>query len=247
MPKLTEDAFKEAYKTVAVRFYMHPEGKLNKRASEEQGYPVYDDVEKVEIRQAGDVSDWRDEFTNRTITYAELFSKQYRQFKENAAQIGEGTRIEVLPDLTPAQVSQLRALGCHTIQALAKMDGPELKVLGMFGREMKEKAEKFLERTNTFADASETRAELDALKEENAKLRALMETGKPPKERTKQGKTMKSGHVKQPTPFDDWTMDTIRVYLTENGVTPDRSHTKAKLIEEAMKVADSNQKANEAA
>ena len=255
MPVLTEDARDTEFKRISVKFYMHPTGKLNKRASQEQGYEVYDDLEKVELRQAGDskhiahfnaddVSDWREEHTNRRLSYAEVYSKQYRQFKEHLPQLGEGTAISVLPDLKPAQLSTLRAFAVHTIEALAAIDGANLKTLGMTGRELKNKAQAWLDKRSSFQDASQIEERMERLENENAKLRAMHEDQLPPKERQKTGKPMESGSVSEPTPFDEWTNDTIRAYLIDNGVEMSVRSTKPALIEAAMKIATDNQQAN---
>jgi hypothetical protein len=258
MPILTEEARETEFKKLAVKFYNHPTGKLNKRRSQDEGYEVFDDLEKVEIRQAGDskhiahynaddVSDWREEHSNRRLTYAEVYSKQYRQFKENQPQLGEGTAIAVLPDLTPAQLSTLRAFAVHTIEALASIDGTNLKTLGMMGRELKNKAQSWLDKRSSFQNTSEIEERMRRLEDENAKLRAMHEEQMPPKERAKTGKPMESGSVTEPTPFDEWTNETIRAYLSDNGVQANVRDNKAQLVEAAMKIADQNKQANEEA
>lgn len=257
MPVLTEEKREHEFKRLSVRFYMHPKGKLNKRKSEQEGYEVYDDVEKVEIRQAGDnkfvahynaddVSDWLEEFTNRPMSYAEVYSKQYRQFKEHQPQLGDGTAIAVLPDITPGQLSTLRAFSVHTIEALASIDGQNLKSLGMMGREMKNKAQRWLEKRSSFQDTSELQQRMDRLEEENAKLRALHEEKIPPKERKKHGKPLENGVV-EVNPFEGWNIDMLKAYLIDNGVEPEPRTTKSNLLEKAMEVAEANQQANQEA
>ena len=256
MPNFTPETLQQHYKNVAIRFYMHPTGKLNKRRSEEEGFPVYEDIEKVEIRQAGDQkqiahfnaddpSDWVDPVTGIHMAYKEIFARQYEQFVSKKAQIGDGTAIEILPDLTGAQVSTLKAVGCHTIEALANMDGPNLKTLGMFGRDLKAKAENWLDKRGAFGTAKDMQEQIDMLKAQNEQLMAMHQGDKMPKENKTQGKPVTDGVVAT-TPFDDWTVDTIAVYIADNGGNLPKSRKKSEMVAEAMRLADENQKANAA-
>lgn len=254
MPILTDAV---SFKSLHVSFYMKPEGKLNKLKSQQAGYAVYDDIEKVQIRQAGDQkfighynahdpSDWREEFTNRPLTYAEVYEKQYEQFKAHRPQVGDGTPIESFPDLTPAKLQTLKSAGIHTVEALAAIDGANLKTLGMFGRELKDKATDWLERTKSLQGSIAADKALSAAEERIAKLEAkLTELTGEKVEPSK--KPMESGSVKGPTPFDDWTVDTIRVYLSDNEVPSTTKMTKAELIALAMQVAEKNLKSEKAA
>ena len=77
----------------------------NNVKSAEAGRPIFDDVELCELRYPGtrdygvypatERSHWDvDQFTGeqRQITYAERFSKQYRQFKANSSRPSRGRR-----------------------------------------------------------------------------------------------------------------------------------------------------------
>lgn len=246
MPVLTDEV---EFKKFHVRFYMHPEGKLNKRLSEEKGYPVYEDLEKVEIRQAGDSkyaphfnaqeeSQWIDEMSGRRLTYAQVFDKQYQQFKANQEQIGEGTRIEVLPDITPAKVTQMKQVGVHTIEALAGLDGPNLKNLGMFGREMKDKAVKFLENASQAA----TNVELSRANERIAKLEAMLEGTMDTKQRSqfrqKDRQPLEEASIEpdEPSPFEGWADEDILAWLADNG-KPDCKYEGKRLLTYANEIA----------
>ena len=88
-----------------------------------------------------------DQFTGeqRSVTYAERFSKQYQQFKAQQQQTKAGTPLDYLTFLTEGKRAELRALNIYTAEALAIVDGAELKNLGPGGREMKNKTIEFLE------------------------------------------------------------------------------------------------------
>ena len=72
------------------------------------------------------------------VTFAERFSKQYRQFKESQQQTKSGTPLDYLTFLTEGKRAELRAINIYTAEALAIVDGAELKNLGPGGREMEE-------------------------------------------------------------------------------------------------------------
>jgi hypothetical protein len=98
------------------------------------------------------------------VTYAERFQRQYRQFKEQAHQTKAGTPLQYVPFLTEGKRAELRALNIYTVEALAVIDGQELKNLGQYGRDLKNKAQEFIESSKHNAPNLELQAELDALR-----------------------------------------------------------------------------------
>lgn len=107
---------------------------------------------------------------SRTVTYAERFAPQYRQFTARVAQTRSGTPLEYAPFLTEARRAELRALNIYTVEALASIDGNELKNLGPGGRELKNQAEDFIERSKRGAAPVQMEAELTALRARNQVL-----------------------------------------------------------------------------
>ena len=97
------------------------------------------------------------------VTYAERFMRQYRQFKAMAAQTKSGTPLAHAPFLTEARRAELRAQNIYTVEALADIDGQELKNLGTGGREMKNKAMEYIAESKTQAPNMAAAAELEAL------------------------------------------------------------------------------------
>lgn len=161
----------------------------NNVKSAEAGRPIFDDIELVEIRHPGtrdhgvypatERSHWLvDEITGeqRPISFAERFSKQYQQFKSNQQQTKSGTPLDYLTFLTEGKRAELRALNIYTAEALAIIDGAELKNLGPGGREWKNKAIEFLENSNDASKVTKLEAELETIRarnevlEEDAKL-----------------------------------------------------------------------------
>jgi hypothetical protein len=156
----------------------------NDAKSREAGRPIFEDMEVVEVRFAGDKNkisvfpalsicgEAQDEDGNtRKITYAERWSKQYERFKAKSAQIAEGTPVDELPFLTQAKRSELKALSIYTAEALAALDGQPLKNLGVGGRDLKNQAQAYLDRAAGTADVTKMVAEIADLKQQLAELR----------------------------------------------------------------------------
>jgi len=162
--------------------------KENEAKSLEAGRPIFDDLEVCEIRAPGsrDVkvfpatsfSRWLDDpHTGRQVkqTYAERFAHQYRQFKAQATQTKSGTPLEHAPFLSEGKRAELRAQNVYTVEQLAAIEGTELKNLGPFGREMKNKAEEYIAEGKSSAPNRQMLAELEALRARNAVLEEDMQ------------------------------------------------------------------------
>lgn len=155
----------------------------NLRKTAEEGRPIFDDVEVVELHYPGsknvgayhatDFSHWADDPLSGgqvKISYAERFMRQYQQFKMRVTQTKSGTPLANAAFLTPARQAELKALNVYTVEALAAVDGQELKNLGMGGRELKNQAIEYLEESKTGAGSAKLQAEIDALKAKNEVL-----------------------------------------------------------------------------
>jgi hypothetical protein len=174
---------------VAVFKHLPQENPIKTRA---EGRPVFDDIEVVEIRFPGN-RNWtpypahsqshvaEDPFTGTTrrVTYAERFRRQYEQFKAHQVQTKSGTPLEYVPFLTGARIAELKSQNIYTIEALAEVDGFELKNLGYQGRDLKNKAIEFIADRKSAAptiqlqaELEAQRAELDALRADNEALKA---------------------------------------------------------------------------
>lgn len=186
---------------------------LNEADSRKQNRPVYDDHEVCEIRFSGNKQtvgvfpaheqcEWsEDPITNeRTrITYAQKFNAQYKQFKAGWAQSASGTPLEELTFLTQGKRLELKALNIYTAEALAELDGPNLKMLGMGGRDLKTQAQNYLESAAKGLDATQLAAENEELKQRLAALEGKTDTKKKPAAKSK----AKAGTQEPPSPPDD--------------------------------------------
>jgi len=197
---------------------------LNEAKTAAEGRPIYDDVEVVEIRAPGSrntsvqpanaFAKWDiDPHTGRQIkmTYAERFRKQYEQFKAHAAQTKSGTLLSHLPFLTEAKRMELQALNIYTAEALAAVDGLELKNLGYMGRDLKNKAIEYIaERKANVAPDTQMLRELEALRARNRVLEEDQERARkmPPKPEP------------PGTQFTRMTSDELRAYILEQRGEP---------------------------
>jgi hypothetical protein len=207
----------------------------NKSLTDKAGRPVFDDVEVCDIRFAGSrnmstfpaaaISHWRIEPETGEqiqVTYAERFQRQYRQFKEQAHQTKAGTPLQYVPFLTEGKRAELRALNIYTVEALAVIDGQELKNLGSFGRDLKNKAEEFITNARVQnAPSMQLQAELEALKARNAVL----------EEDKKAYADLQPAATEAEKAFDNMDLDQLREFITTaTGHAPHGSMTRKVLV-----------------
>lgn len=156
---------------------------MNEAASKTKGRAIYDDMEVVEIRMAGNKQTvgvfpaheiWKivdhADGTREPTTYAMRWPDQYRRFKQNDAQIQSGTPLAEAPFLTQGKRLELKALNIHTVEALAALDGENLKMLGMGGREMKSQAKAYIDKAEGSAVETRLASENEGLRQQIADL-----------------------------------------------------------------------------
>lgn len=204
----------------------------NEAKSREAGRPIFDDMEVVEVRFAGDrnkisvfpalaiCGEVQDENGDtRKITYAERWSAQYQRFKAKAQQIAEGTPVDELPFLTQAKRAELKALSIYTAEALAALDGQPLKNLGQGGRDLKNQAQAYLDNASGSANVTKMAAELEELRRTVAELRA----DKAPASDSQ---------------FSSWTSDQIKDWIEEKiSERPKGNPSHATLVKRADEIA----------
>lgn len=220
------------FKTLAVK----DEGE-----SVKQNRPVFKDVDVCELRYPGSknvgcypatgFSHWitAPDGSQQPLSYAERFRRQYQQFKMEAVQTKSGTPLDYGRFLTEARRAELRAQNIYTIEALAAIDGLELKNLGMHGRDLKNKAMEYLEETRLGAPNSQMLSELEALRTKNALLEEdikLIRDRSPDFTPTREDR------------FDGMNLDELREFVTTNtGQAPLGSMTRKTLIRLARDAA----------
>jgi len=231
-----------------VVFRVH--GIVDEMASRAAKRAIHKDIEVCDISFAGnkqtigtfpahEVADWVDdpEYGERhQRTYAEKYAKEYAAFKAGNPQSQAGTPLEALA-MSENKRRELRQINVWTVEALASLDGNNLKNLGMGGRELKNQAIAFLEQAAAGAGDQLLITELakrDAvIAEMQAKLEALTssdKTGAEPETTEIEPDVTASTENPQWATFSD---EDIANMLTEAGIKVDGRWGRATLIEKA--------------
>jgi len=149
--------------TLLVRFFKHPRRDIAQ--SEEQGRPIFSEVDYIEIMQPGN----KDSIIRRPATDRDKdrFAEHYRKYQARATDEHiEGTPLEEWPAISRAQVEELRFLNIRTVEQLAGMaDSNAQNIMGI--QMLKSKASKFLQ-------AAEKEATAEKFAELEAKYEALL-------------------------------------------------------------------------
>lgn len=204
----------------------------NEAKSKEAGRPIFDDMEVVEVRFAGDrnkvsvfpataiCGTTQDEDGNfRPITYAERWSDQYKRFKAKAQQVMEGTPVDELPFLSQGKRAELKALSIYTAETLAALDGNALKNLGQGGRDLKNQAQAYLDNASGSANVTAMAAEIAELRQLVSELRA----DKP---------------AAPTSEFASWESDQIKDWIEQKiGERPKGNPSHATLVKRADEIA----------
>jgi hypothetical protein len=152
-------------KSVYVKFYIKP--KENEQKTAEEGRPIYEDKEYVEIRTPGNTTN----IVNRPVTDMDRkrFAAAYREFKAGAEeQMGSGTPLMEAPWITRSQVEELSYLRIRTLEQLAEVgDDVCTRVPGLF---------KLKARAKLMVAHAEKTAPFTQLQHENEELRNRLET-----------------------------------------------------------------------
>lgn len=105
----------EADKNLHVKFFLHP--KQNDVKSAEEGRPIFDELEFVEIRVRGD----RINMVSRPAHEGDRqrFAGTYAAFKAGNAEQHSGTMLSAWPPMTRAMVEELKYFGFYTVEQLS--------------------------------------------------------------------------------------------------------------------------------
>jgi len=235
---------------------------LNEAKTKEQKRPVYDEIEVCDIYLAANkytqgtfpahevwkINKGTDEngFERvEPVTYAMRFSKQYMEFKSGSPQSISGTPLSELPFLTQGKRLELKALNIHTAESLAALDGPNLKMLGPNGRDMKNDAAAYLAKAKEGMSANAMTSELSKRDDEISKLKAQIDAmmgSAAPLSDTAEAPTSQTV-----TGFETFDDDDLKQWLIDASVEVDGRWGRNRLLIEAQKVLDKTGKAKVAA
>lgn len=151
-----------------VEFYM--DALKDEEQTIEKGRPIFADRPFVSIRVLGD---------NKTHIQRPVkdedkmrFPRQWEAFERSESQdLIEGTPITEWAMLTKSQAMELKAMAIHTVEKLAEVSDSNL---WMGGRELRDKAIKWLETSKDSSAVSKFEAKLKELEAENKALKSEM-------------------------------------------------------------------------
>ena len=133
--------------------------------SEQAGREIFEDREFVRIITPGNMRSIPVEPVNDE--HKRRWPRQYDAFQRGMEDPVEGTPLDQVAFLTPAVVQTLKALNVKTVESLAGVSDAILKDMPLGGRDLRQKAQTFLEsadstapldRANARAEAAEARA-----------------------------------------------------------------------------------------
>jgi hypothetical protein len=104
---------------------------------------------------------------------AERFPRQWAAFQNQGVAGQMGTLLAEWPMVNKAQVLELKAMNVSTVEQLAAVPDTTLHNLGMGGRELRDKAKAWLDKSKDDSTITSLMARLEALEAENRAYRNL--------------------------------------------------------------------------
>jgi hypothetical protein len=155
-----------------VRFYS--DAIQNHEKTNQEGRPIYDQVEMCEILFAGDSTKTKiGRATEGNPPYYLRFPRQYEAFKQQQEVVQDGTPIEHWPPISKAQALELKAMNIHTVEMLASVPDVNLKWMG--ARQLRENAKVWLSEAEAGKEAirlnnkiEELQMQIEAMKNQNS-------------------------------------------------------------------------------
>jgi hypothetical protein len=162
---------------LAVQFYK--KSMKQEDASNEAGRPIFKEFDFVRIMIPGDNLTEIDTYAQES--HKQRFPRQWAYYQNQTAGHEDvvGTPLDQWPQVTRSQAEELRGLKFYTVEAIADCSDQQLQrigmVAGMSPHNFRLKAKAFLNLANDSAEVAQRESELQALREENAKITAETE------------------------------------------------------------------------
>ena len=140
------------------------------------GRPIFKEFDFVRICVPGDNLTEIDTYANES--HKARFPRQWAHYQN---QVGNeekiiGTPVEQWTLISRSQAEELKGIKFRTVEDIANCSDQQLQRIGMIAgmspHSFREKAKAFLNLANDSAEVAQREAELQALKEENAKIKA---------------------------------------------------------------------------
>jgi hypothetical protein len=158
-----------------VRFYKR--SVQQEQESLDAGRPIYKDFDFVHICVAGDTLTEID--TYALNSHKQRFPIQWANYMNRQGAHDEeiiGTPLAEWPLVAKSQAEELRGMKFHTVESIANASDQQLQRMGMAAGmspyAFRDKAKAFLNLATTAAETDKREQEINALKEENEKIRA---------------------------------------------------------------------------
>lgn len=151
----------------------HLQAVLNGFKTEQEGRQIFEDKEFVQIFTPGQARSVPNEPVNDE--HKRRWPEHYRAFKEGLELACEGTPIEHWPQSTPAMVANLKVLHIKTVEQLAAVSDAGLQQMGLGARELRQKAQDYLDNASSSAPLERERALRAAAEEQSALLQAQLD------------------------------------------------------------------------
>lgn len=142
------------------------EAVLDQFKSDETGIPHYHDVEMITILTPGNNKNtFRDKVNP---LYIQRFPKQYAAFKSQNEMAHDGLPLTEWPVVTKAQALNLKSAKIFTVEQLSEILDQNLDVLGLGGRDLRDKAKAYLDRSVGAKEITQLFARVNKLEAESA-------------------------------------------------------------------------------
>jgi len=158
---------------LAVQFYK--KSMKQEDASNEAGRPIFKEFDFVRIMIPGDNLTEIDTYAQES--HKQRFPRQWAHYLNQTAGHEDivGTPLDQWPQVTRSQAEELRGLKFYTVEAIADCSDQQLQrigmVAGMSPHNFRLKAKAYLNLANDSAEVAQRESELQALREENAKVK----------------------------------------------------------------------------
>ena len=145
-------------------------------ASDEAGRPIFKEFDFVRIMIPGDNLTEIDTYAQES--HKARFPRQWAHYQNQVANHQDiiGTPLDQWPQVTRSQADELRGLKFHTVESIADCSDQQLQrigmVAGMSPHNFRLKAKAFLNLANDSAEVAHREEELQALRQENDKIKA---------------------------------------------------------------------------
>lgn len=140
---------------------------IDNQKSQEQGRPVYRNVDMLRIMFPGDntkevVRIVRMEPSGNQPSDPDRFPKQWAAFQNSIEQVQDGTPIEQWPPISKAQALELKAMKIHTVEQLAAVTDTNLKWMG--ARQLRDNARAWLNEAESGAETIKLRNQIEEMR-----------------------------------------------------------------------------------